>query len=103
MEASESLDPSSLHAESDKRTSEELTNAYKYGILLETEFRILELFPGEPDDEIHCKLRNEPMHTDNGKEIHIHYEAVSYTWGAPTPKRQILCSGKAIYIRMNLF
>lgn len=103
MEASESLDPSSLHAESDKRTLEELTNTYKYGILLETEFRILELFPGEPDDEIHCKLRNEPMHTDNGKEIHIHYEAVSYTWGAPTPKRQIVCSGKAIYIRMNLF
>jgi len=99
MEASESLD----HAESDKRTSEELTNAYKYEILLETEFRILELFPGKPDDEIHCKLRNEPMYDDNGEEIHIHYEAVSYTWGAPTPKRQIVCSGKAIYIRMNLF
>lgn len=103
METPESLNRSSLRAEADKRTSEELTHAYEHGILLETEFRILELFPGEPDDEIHCEMRNEPMYTDNGKEIRVHYEALSYTWGARTPKRQIMCSGKALYIRMNLF
>jgi hypothetical protein len=57
MEASESVDSSNLHAVSDKRTSEELTNADKYGTLLETEFRILELLPGELDDEIHCQFR----------------------------------------------
>lgn len=47
MQASESQEPSSIDTESvDERTSDDLTNIYNYGILSETEFRILELFPG---------------------------------------------------------
>jgi len=102
MEPSDSLALPSPRADLDKRISEEMTNTYMHGILLENEFRILELLPGEPDDEIQCKLLNEPMHA-NGNEVIVHYEALSYTWGAPKPKQRIMCSGRALYIGMNLF
>jgi hypothetical protein len=90
-------------AHSSKRTPEELNDVYEHGILFETELRILELFPGNFDDNIRCELRNEPTHTDDGKKIKIHYEALSYTWGAPLPKKQIICSGKTLHITTNLF
>lgn len=72
-----------------------MTNTYMHGLLLETEFRILELLPGEPDDEIRGELRNEPMEIGKGNEVSVRYEALSCTWGAPRPKKQIMCSGKA--------
>ncbi|KIW06975.1 uncharacterized protein PV09_02635 [Verruconis gallopava] len=103
MATLESPDHSGPHVGSHQRTSQEMTDAYKHGIILESEFRVLELLPGEEEDEIICELRTEPLRIQDRKEANVHYEALSYTWGFPAPTRQIVCSGKTFNVRLNLY
>jgi hypothetical protein len=58
--------------------------------------RILELLPGTGHDYIQCRLYE--VTTDQAPQ----YEALSYVWGQPTDKRQILCCGRTINIPTNL-
>ncbi|VUC22238.1 unnamed protein product [Clonostachys rosea] len=52
-----------------------------------TAFRLLELSPGCPDDpRIHVTLRN-----TNLAAAESSFEALSYTWGAETPRKPIHC------------
>lgn len=70
---------------------------YNYSPLPTTSsFRVLELLPGAPDDEIHIRLHhvswNEPPS----------YEAISYAWGDTSIKVQITCDGSMLDITPNL-
>lgn len=58
--------------------------------------RLLVLLPGNPCDPISCKLRIERM------ENVIPYEAISYVWGDPDDRVEILCNGQSLHITRSL-
>lgn len=62
----------------------------------ENSIRLLVLLPGNPCDPISCKLRIE--RTENA----IPYEAISYVWGDPDDRVEILCHGQSLHITRSL-
>ncbi|KAI1736991.1 heterokaryon incompatibility protein-domain-containing protein [Xylaria scruposa] len=61
----------------------------------ETQFRLLDLLSGP--GSIQCRLRAVSIETPEP------YEALSYCWGPPTPKRTIFVNGGAFLVRANLY
>jgi len=80
-------------ANSDKGSS-----LYQYSPLLsETSIRLLELRPREGNDSLECALHETEL--ENAPK----YEAISYVWGDPANRVNILCDGKTIGITQNLY
>jgi hypothetical protein len=76
---------------------------YKYMRLPEepTAFRLLELFPGKPDDEIRFSLHNsswDPTKPSSAKS----YIALSYCWGDKRDTKKSFCDGKELVITRSL-
>ncbi|KAN0083382.1 Heterokaryon incompatibility protein (HET) domain containing protein [Elaphomyces granulatus] len=59
--------------------------------------RLLELLPGNPEEEIICKIHTVSM-SENPK-----YEALSYTWGDPSKPSPISVNGHKCNVAINLF
>ena len=68
--------------------------------------RILGLEAGNFGDEITCSLIAQPVAAssvqDQAADL-IVYEALSYTWGDPTPKFSVQCNGKTLPVAYNLY
>ncbi|KAE9365782.1 HET-domain-containing protein [Stipitochalara longipes BDJ] len=70
---------------------------YSYSPLPSEKFiRLLELYPGHANDNIECTLRQTEL--ENAPK----YEAISYAWGDPANKIDVLCDGKIIMVTQNL-
>lgn len=70
---------------------------YQYSPLPSEKFiRLLELYPGDADDNINCTLRQTEL--ENAPK----YEAISYAWGDPANKIDVICDGKIIMVTQNL-
>lgn len=68
--------------------------------------RVLCLDPGALGDEITCSLVVRPVasSTVQSQSVSpISYEALSYTWGDPSPKFSVQCNGKALSVASNLY
>ncbi|KAH8775784.1 heterokaryon incompatibility protein-domain-containing protein [Hyaloscypha sp. PMI_1271] len=59
-------------------------------------FRVLELLPGDPADDIHIRLHQA------GWDKPPSYEAISYAWGDTNIKVQITCGDSTLEITPNL-
>jgi hypothetical protein len=70
---------------------------YKYTPLQkQTSFRLLELLPGQQDDNISCNLHPDEIGSSRN------YEALSYTWNDPNIKVPTICNGRILQITPNL-
>lgn len=70
---------------------------YQYNPLPSEKFiRLLELYPGHANDNIDCTLHQ--IELENAPE----YEAISYAWGDPANRIEVLCDGKVITVTQNL-
>ena len=70
---------------------------YQYSPLPSEKFiRLLDLYPGDANDNIDCTLRETEL--ENAPK----YEAISYAWGDPANKIDVLCDGKIIMVTQNL-
>ena len=70
---------------------------YQYNPLPSEKFiKLLELYPGQANDNIDCTLLQTEL--ENAPK----YKAISYVWGDPANKVDILCDGKIIMITQNL-
>ena len=58
--------------------------------------RLLELYPGNANENIDCTLYQTKL------EDAPKYEAISYTWGNPANKTNVLCDSKIIMVTQNL-
>jgi hypothetical protein len=58
---------------------------------------VLDLLPGEGDDDIQCALRT--VNLDDDEE----WEALSYVWGEPTAEKNITISGLLCPVTPNLY
>jgi len=77
--------------------SYEYYSFYQYSSLPSEKFiRLLELYPGHANDSIDCTLRQ--IEFENAPK----YETISYAWGDPANKIDVLCDGKIIAITQNL-
>ncbi|KAH7310337.1 heterokaryon incompatibility protein-domain-containing protein [Rhexocercosporidium sp. MPI-PUGE-AT-0058] len=75
----------------------QMESCYQYKSLpSENCIRLLELYPGQADDTLDCTLRQAEL--ENAPK----YEAISYAWGDPTNKVDVLCDGKIITATQNL-
>jgi hypothetical protein len=70
----------------------------QYEKLLELgNIRLLQIAPGNGNQDINCTLLQTPLATATV------YEALSYTWGSPGRNNTILCNGRATHVSLNLF
>jgi hypothetical protein len=70
---------------------------YQYRPLPSERFiRLLELYPGHTNDDIDCTLHQTKL------EDAPKYEAISYAWGDPANKLNMLCDGKILLVTPNL-
>lgn len=70
---------------------------YQYKPLPSEKFvRLIELYPGHTNEDIACTLRQTRL------EDAPKYEAISYAWGDPANKINLLCDGKIITVTPNL-
>ncbi|KAF2830434.1 HET-domain-containing protein [Ophiobolus disseminans] len=60
--------------------------------------RVLELYPGNWNDPIECELNHVSLSDTTAK-----YEALSYTWGDATERRNIRCNTFLVDVTQNLF
>lgn len=60
-------------------------------------FRLLQLFPGEPEDPIECELIMSKL--DQSPD----YEPVSYAWGSPVLCEEIVCNGSTVLVTTNAY
>ncbi|RDW69796.1 hypothetical protein BP6252_08816 [Coleophoma cylindrospora] len=60
------------------------------------EIRLLHVLPGSRSKDIRCSIEVHQRHQS------LNYEALSYTWGDPDLKEDILCNGQKLSIRRNL-
>jgi hypothetical protein len=58
--------------------------------------RLIELQPGEPDDQVQLRLLVVEL------EFAPDYEAISYVWGDPNDTARIQCNGRDLFIPVNL-
>ena len=65
--------------------------------LQDREIRLIQLSPPQQGDEFQCSLVYKYLDSENA------YNALSYVWGDPSDKRQIICDGKTCLINVNLF
>jgi hypothetical protein len=73
------------------------SSLYKYHTLpYEKYIRLLVLSPGHENDNINCTLRETEL------ESAPEYEAISYAWGDPANKIDVLCDGKILMITQSL-
>jgi len=63
---------------------------------LEPSIRILELFPGEPQEQLRCSLRNVQLSPT------LKYEALSYCWGKPSLTYTVSCNGFEMPVTLSL-
>jgi len=73
------------------------SNIYQYTPLPSEKFiRLLELYPGQKNDSINFTLHQvEFTNTPS-------FENISYAWGDPANKTNVLCDGKFITVTRNL-
>jgi hypothetical protein len=69
----------------------------KYQLLTSAEIRLLTILPGKDGDEIKCSL--ETVSLDHNPS----YEAISYVWGDPAEKRDIVVDDSIFSVTRNLF
>jgi hypothetical protein len=70
---------------------------YQYRPLPSERFiRLLELYPGHTNDDIDSTLHQTKL------EDAPKYEAISYAWGDPANKLNMLCDGKILLVTPNL-
>lgn len=55
------------------------------------------------DPSLHSMISLKLRHVDVGKCFVLKYDALSYTWGPPEPRQQILINGESYYVRQNLW
>jgi len=67
-------------------------------LLNEKAIRVLVLLPGRPGDLIHITISSITL--DDGTHT---YNALSYTWGDPSPVHTVVCDGAMLGIAENLF
>ncbi|KAH7123932.1 heterokaryon incompatibility protein-domain-containing protein [Dendryphion nanum] len=92
-----STERSSCSIESAPEIPRHESELYIYDPLkLPTLIRLLELCPGQRDDEIHCSLRDVEL------DDTLHYHALSYVWGSPKDKTHVFCHGKKVKVPSNL-
>ncbi|KAI0107174.1 heterokaryon incompatibility protein-domain-containing protein [Nemania sp. FL0031] len=72
---------------------------YQYSPLEESksEIRLLELHPGNPDDDINCTVRHVTLANA------LDFTALSYTWGNPEIRKAISVGGQTLEVTINLF
>ena len=58
--------------------------------------RLVELQPGEPEEDISCSLSSHKL------SAAPKYEAVSYCWGDPDDRTEIMCDDKSLQIQSNV-
>lgn len=77
-----------------------------YSPLPDNHTRILVLEPGSYGEEISCSLVTHSCAGTSSQDPDtgpLDYEALSYTWGDPSPKFVIKCNGQTLPIAHNLF
>ncbi|KAI0970944.1 heterokaryon incompatibility protein-domain-containing protein [Xylaria arbuscula] len=60
-------------------------------------FRLLRVLPGIPDDAIQCELLVSKI------DDLPNYEPVSYAWGDPTTRKQIICDGVPVSVTTSAY
>jgi hypothetical protein len=79
---------------------------YTYHRLPPDFMRIMMLQPGSGEDPVVCNLKQQKIpHAILGlaQPSDVIFEALSYTWGNPTPTHVITCNGSAFPVCVNLF
>ncbi|ORY14533.1 heterokaryon incompatibility protein-domain-containing protein [Clohesyomyces aquaticus] len=61
------------------------------------QIRVIELLPGQWDEEIHCDLYKVSLSSNP------HYEALSYVWGSKGAQRKIRLNGQIHSVTFNLY
>ena len=59
--------------------------------------RLLNIFPGSPDDDIFARMDVHPLN-----EVAMQYEALSYVWGNPEPAKKIFVNKVEVSVNPNL-
>ena len=77
-------------------------NIYEPLNLSNNEIRIINLSPGNFEDEIYCTAQTISLDTlsENLEKI---YEALSYTWGTSEKRKTIYLNGKPLKVTLNLY
>jgi hypothetical protein len=79
---------------------ENFLNTYQYQSLLPGHIRCLINYPGPRDSNIEVFLFHFSLH-DHPRSLLRVMEALSYTWGAPTPAKPIHCRNEPGKIRCD--
>ncbi len=61
------------------------------------EIRLVEILPGKEFDQIKCRFRHISLKSDCDP-----FDALSYTWGSPRKRHEILLQDKPFLVRQNL-
>ena len=93
--------PLGLSSVNDSVECKDRQNLFQYQPLLsQKSIRLLSLMPGQGDDELTSDLINAEV--TSGARGRTHYEALSYTWGDPTEKREMRCCSLSLPITASL-
>jgi hypothetical protein len=77
--------------------SEYILEPYQYeGLPTLTSFRVLELLPGEEGNPVSCLIHMVDWSNP------LEYEAVSYAWGDPSARAEVICNGKRLMVTQSL-
>ncbi|KAJ2996123.1 hypothetical protein NUW58_g1075 [Xylaria curta] len=75
-----------------------LDMAYEYiAVVAPRAIRLMRLYPGNKTDPIHLSLVVATLDSAPG------FESISYCWGNPQDKRQVICNGASLSITNSLF
>jgi hypothetical protein len=86
------------HIDDSKATKAQNREKYRYQPLPgHDHFRVLELLPGKSTEIVRCRL-----HTEQFTHAEDKYAAISYVWGNPTDRVQIVCDDRIIEVTVNL-
>ena len=102
LEALPNLESKRQASQTLPETKSDCTGIYR--TLALGEMRVLSVEPGSYGKEIVCNLFMARIgERSMTEESDVPYDALSYTWGDPTPKFQIRCDGRPPHIAHNLF
>ena len=91
-----------LGSANDSMEGEDRQDLFQYRPLLgQGSIRLLNLMPGQGNYEITSDMVNAEV--TSGARSRTHYEALSYTWGDPTEKREMRCCGLSLQITSSLY